>query len=386
MSWTRADLKQRAKKSVNQNYWWFVLVCFILSVIGGTGSGGNFRIPSSISNHSNSSYNSSKNYDDDYYDDDYYDDDYYDDDYYDDDYYDDDLNDNLIDQIEHSSSNKILGMILGISVVIFMMIFIASIVLNIFVFAPLKVGINRFFMHAREGRRNINDIAYVFGCGHYLNVVKIMFLTGLKTFLWSLLFIIPGVVKSYEYRMIPYILSENPGVDSKRAFEMTRAMTNGEKANIWVLDLSFIGWEFLSTITLRILSLFWLNPYEQATYAELYASRRESVLQNGSVLGNELYEYYRDPDTGASTYGYDPNGYGQNNYNQSGYGENGYNQNGYNQNGYSQNDYGQDDYNQNGYNQNTYGQNDYNQSGYNLNGYEQNQDSSSGDSNNNLDL
>ena len=365
--WSRAELKQRAKECVKQHYWWVVLAGIILSVVGG-GGGGRLSIPSGSSSSSN--YSSSR--DDDYYDDDYYDDDYYSDDYYDDDY---DSNSRSV-----GSSLAMVSMIFGVATIIILVIFAIALVVSAFIFAPLKVGIYRFFMHAREGRRDFSDVSFVFGCGQYLNVVKIMFLVSIKTFLWSLLFIIPGIVKSYEYRMIPYILSENPGIDSKRAFEMTKAMTDGEKGNIWVLDLSFLGWEFLSLFTCYLLSLFWLNPYEQATYAELYATLRENALQSGKVSSGELYEYYSMANMNAyggySQNGYSQNVYDQNNYGQTGYGQNGYYQNGYgqtdyDQNGYNQNSYGQTGYNQNGYNQNGYGQTGYDQNGYNQNGYGQ---------------
>lgn len=82
----------------------------------------------------------------------------------------------------------------------------------------------------------------------YLNIVKTQFLRSLFTVLWTLLLIVPGIVKSYEYRMIPYILAENPSISSKRAFELSKKMTDGEKMNIFVLDLSFIGWSLLGLL------------------------------------------------------------------------------------------------------------------------------------------
>ena len=62
-----------------------------------------------------------------------------------------------------------------------------------------------------------------------MNIVEIMFLKSLYTFLWTLLLIVPGIIKSYEYRMVPYILSENPAIDSKRAFELSKRMMDGQK-------------------------------------------------------------------------------------------------------------------------------------------------------------
>lgn len=390
--WSRAELKQRAKECVKQHYWWFVLACIILSVVGG---GGGVRIPATSSSDSN--YSSSR-------DDSYYNDNYYGDNSRNDSYYNDDYSNNRSNS-DSSIDLPLIGMIFGVAAVIFFVIFVIAIVVSAFIFAPLKVGIYRFFMHAREGRRDFSDVSFVFGCGQYLNVVKIMFLASVKNTLWYFLFIIPGIVKSYEYRMIPYILSENPGIDSKRVFEMTKAMTDGEKASIWVLDLSFIGWEFLSIFTCFLLNLFWVNPYKQATYAELYATIRENALQNGIVSSNELYEYYSAMNRNIySNYGqndysqtvYEQNNFGQNNYNQNNYGQNGYNSNNYNQNSYGQNGYEQNNYNQNSYGQNGYDQSNYNQNKYEQSGFEPNDfdksnfnqrnENSEQDSNDNYDL
>ena len=84
------------------------------------------------------------------------------------------------------------------------------------------VGLNRFFMENRISGAKIQRIFWVFKSGCYFNIVKTMFLLNLKILLWSFLFIIPGIIKSYEYYMVPYILSENPKISSKRAFEIQK--------------------------------------------------------------------------------------------------------------------------------------------------------------------
>ena len=93
----------------------------------------------------------------------------------------------------------------------------------------------------------------------------------------------PGIVKSYEYRMVPYILAENPGMNRSEAFAISKQMMNGQKWDVFVLDLSFIGWHLLSGITLGIVGIFWVNPYVQATNAELYTRNREIAYQKGFI-------------------------------------------------------------------------------------------------------
>ncbi|MBQ3561258.1 MAG: DUF975 family protein, partial [Oscillospiraceae bacterium] len=124
-----------------------------------------------------------------------------------------------------------------ISAVLLIMAF--SFIWNTFIGYPVMVGMNRFFMENRLSGSKIDRLFYVFKSGNYLNVVKTMFLLNLKVLLWSLLLLIPGIIKSYEYYMVPYILAENPGISSKRAFEISKEMTNGEIFDIFWLGLSF---------------------------------------------------------------------------------------------------------------------------------------------------
>ena len=88
--------------------------------------------------------------------------------------------------------------------------------------------------------------------------------------LWSLLLVIPGIIKAYEYRMIPYILGDNPNIDREEAFALSNMMMQGNKGKAFVLDLSFLGWYILNGMTLGILGIFYVNPYVNQTNAALY--------------------------------------------------------------------------------------------------------------------
>ena len=111
------------------------------------------------------------------------------------------------------------------------------------------VGGKRFFVLNKTENPTVGTIFDAFRSGHYVNVVLVMFLKNLFTSLWTLLFVIPGIVKHYEYLMIPYILAENPGMDRKEAFQISKRMMDGQKMETFILDLSFIGWILLSAIT-----------------------------------------------------------------------------------------------------------------------------------------
>lgn len=95
------------------------------------------------------------------------------------------------------------------------------------------------------------------------------FLRGLYTFLWTLLFIIPGIVKIYSYAMTPFLLAEYPDMTASQAITLSRKMMDGHKGDLFILGLSFFGWALLNLLTLGIGSL-WLNPYINASYAAFY--------------------------------------------------------------------------------------------------------------------
>ena len=152
---------------------------------------------------------------------------------------------------------------------------ILGIFYTIFIGNVIVVGKNRYFIKNHVENPELGEIFSGFK-GNYLNVVKIMFLMDLKTLLWLFLFIVPGIIKAYEYSMIPYLLAENPNLSADEAFSLSKQMTTGQKADLFVLDLSFIGWIILGLICCGIGILFVL-PYPQATRAEVYLNLRDFV-------------------------------------------------------------------------------------------------------------
>ncbi len=98
---------------------------------------------------------------------------------------------------------------------------------------------------------------------------KLSFFTGLFTFLWSLLLIIPGIIKSYAYMMSSYIIIENPEMGALDAITLSRRMMKGHKFEAFILDLSFIPWILLCIVTLGIGCLY-VVPYMTATRANYY--------------------------------------------------------------------------------------------------------------------
>ncbi len=148
------------------------------------------------------------------------------------------------------------------------------IVIDVFLMNPLEIGCRRFFYLNLVENADIKEIGYVFDKS-YKNSVKIMFFMDLKVTLWTCLFIIPGIIKSYEYRLIPYLLAENTAIDQKEAFEKSRAMMRGNKWRAFVLDLSFIFWHLISVLTLGLVGIFYSNPYKCSADAAFYQAMKE---------------------------------------------------------------------------------------------------------------
>ncbi|MDE6232254.1 MAG: DUF975 family protein [Lachnospiraceae bacterium] len=134
-------------------------------------------------------------------------------------------------------------------------------------------------MISRERTADFRELAFIFSNGYIKNAI-IMLLRDIFISLWSILFVIPGIIKSYEYRMIPYILAENPEIDRKTAFELSKRMMDGQKWDTFVLDLSFIPWVLLSLITCGIVAVVYYFPYYNLTNAELYAVLRNELIMN----------------------------------------------------------------------------------------------------------
>ena len=105
------------------------------------------------------------------------------------------------------------------------------------------------------------------------------FLRGLYVFLWSLLFVIPGLVKIYSYAMTPFIMAENPDMTANEAITASRELMDGHKGELFTLELTFFGWMLLNTLTLGLGSLA-LNPYMNAARAAFYKDLTAPRAQN----------------------------------------------------------------------------------------------------------
>ena len=173
----------------------------------------------------------------------------------------------------------ITGLLAGIATVVILIVLVAK----VFVGNLLKMGGYRFFILNQTAQPGIGTLLDGFRSGHYVNIVLTMFLRDLFTALWSLLLVVPGIVKHYEYLMVPYIIAENPAMDYKEAFQISKQMMDGEKMEAFIMDLSFLGWDILTVITCGMVGIFYASPYKQATFAELYAFNKAKAYEEGYI-------------------------------------------------------------------------------------------------------
>ena len=173
----------------------------------------------------------------------------------------------------------ITGLLAGIATVVILIVLVAK----VFVGNLLKMGGYRFFILNQTAQPGIGTLLDGFRSGHYVNIVLTMFLRDLFTALWSLLLVVPGIVKHYEYLMVPYIIAENPAMDYKEAFQISKQMMDGEKMEAFIMDLSFLGWYLLSAVTCGLLAIFYVNPYVQASFAEMYTFNKQKAYQEGYI-------------------------------------------------------------------------------------------------------
>jgi uncharacterized membrane protein len=246
--WTREELKTRAKDVLRKNYWMALLVCFIAGILGG-GGGGSF--PGFNFNLGDKDFSKS-------------------------------FNGNF-----DSSFNEAMLILIPFIIGVFIFVMIIAIAWQIFLGNAILAGKSKYFLEARKDSSEIKNLFYAFNAKKYLNIIKAMVWRDLFIFLWSLLLIIPGIVKSYSYRMVPYLMAENQQLRYDEALKLSMKITDGEKGEIFVLDLSFIGWYLLGLLACCIGVLF-VTPYYEATMAELYITLRDKAITSGKISYSDI--------------------------------------------------------------------------------------------------
>lgn len=231
--WTRQELKARGKTAFKRNYWKSVGAGAVILVLTGATFGSGSRVSGGA----------------------------------------EELNESISQAISQSGLTAasffgILFSVLGTALLI-------SIAIGLLLRNPILVGAKRFFLNNTQEPASLKELQFSLKSGYYLNVVAAKFLTNLFIFLWSLLLVVPGIIKSLEYMMVDYILADNPNISPMEALRESKQMMSGHKWNAFVLGLSFLGWEILNLFTVGLLDIFYVRPYMEATFAELYLELKQ---------------------------------------------------------------------------------------------------------------
>lgn len=159
----------------------------------------------------------------------------------------------------------------------------------ILVAIPLSLGLLCYFLMVFQGA--MPELSVMFTTGFAINYGRKIggyLWMQLWVFLWSLLFFIPGIIKTYSYAMTPYILAAYPDVSAKDALKLSMRIMEGHKAELFVLQLSFFGWAILSSFTCGILMILYVGPYMQTTMVGYYCELLDYAVKCGVVSVEEL--------------------------------------------------------------------------------------------------
>lgn len=173
----------------------------------------------------------------------------------------------------------------GVAVIV-----LISIALDILLFNPLMVGCRRFFFHNLHEPAGMGELTVPLKTDFSRTVITVL-LMDIYTFLWTMLLIVPGIIKSYSYMLTPYILEDHPEMTPNEAITRSREMMDGNKMKAFVLDLSFLGWHILGAVTCGLVTLFYTLPYTANTHAAVYeAIRQECEGSYGTAYGKSDYD------------------------------------------------------------------------------------------------
>lgn len=165
----------------------------------------------------------------------------------------------------------------------------ADLILTVLISAPLFYAVN--FISLKVTEKEEISVADIFsGFKNFKKVVSLYIVEYIYVALWSLLFIIPGIMKSFSYAMANYVLAENPDISASDALSESERLMKGHRLEFFVLQISFIGWHLLNFVTLGLLTLY-SSPYIFTTEAEFYQYLKTQNSVNAKFCDEDEENY-----------------------------------------------------------------------------------------------
>lgn len=161
-----------------------------------------------------------------------------------------------------------------------------TVIVGLVLAGPMAYGLCRLTVNRVKGQGEV-DLGDLFKgfTDNFTQSFLLGLLQSLFIFLWSLLFVIPGIIKAYSYSMAFYIMQDDPSKDWKTCLDESRAMMDGHKWQLFCLDFSFIGWMILGALCCGIGTIF-VMPYQCTARANFYMALKAS-LSSGSGDASE---------------------------------------------------------------------------------------------------
>ena len=159
----------------------------------------------------------------------------------------------------------VFGIILGV------MLLVGTIVFNIFVVNNLRIGSKSFYLKSVRGEGVVFDRLFKnFRDGTWRTQGPKLFRVDIEIFFFTLLLIVPGIIKAYQYYWVPYLLAEDPSLSAEEALRMSKAMTENKKLDIFITEVSFFGWYLLAGFLFSIITVPIVDTYRECTLATYY--------------------------------------------------------------------------------------------------------------------
>lgn len=230
------EYRESAWNILRGRYWWTVLAGLIAAILGGFGSSGSFHLDFNLKGDSNGFYHFAQRL--------------------------------LQGQLDLTQLREIVRPFAGIANALGGL-FVAYGIAMFIVGSAVELGYNRFNLSLYESS-DAPKIETLFSRFSYFgNAFSLRLLMLVKTLLWALLFIIPGIIAAYRYAMAPYIMAENPDMSASSAIGESKYLMSNNKWRLFCLQFSFIGWYILAMFTAGIGGIF-LAPYVKAAYTAFY--------------------------------------------------------------------------------------------------------------------
>lgn len=175
--------------------------------------------------------------------------------------------------ISHNTPDNLADAVISAVIILFEILFLSI----------LKVGGTRYFVKSQTKEVKFTEIFFSFR-GKNKTFFHLAFVSVYKTvtvFLWGLLFVIPGIIKAYDYAAIHYVLALRPNLNAKDALHLSKTMMRGNRLKFILLELSFIGWDIIEFISFGVLKHIFITPYKLITYDEFFTEIKNQGIKNG---------------------------------------------------------------------------------------------------------